>query len=207
MVARAMKPSTRIAVGIVAATGLAASSPFGATANAQTDTVDAALGSVTSGSVGIGGAIGSGEATGSLPGQCTAVDPTFGSLGIGQRNYTTAVSGEQPGHTAFLVDQNLPSEGSTKTEDPVINWKNEDTGETGTVTQYPLPGHIHWFEFQGEDVWGADIETGPGRITWTFDAHETGIFIPGLSVEMITGGLVPPPVLPYTGCGGEVVVP
>lgn len=121
MVARVMKPSTRIAAGIVAAAGIAASALFGATANAQTDSVDSALGSVTSGSVGVGGAIGPGAATGSLPDQCSALDPMLGSLGIGMQNRTTAEPGDLPGHTAFLVDQNLPLEGSSKTEEPVIN--------------------------------------------------------------------------------------
>lgn len=207
MVGIATKRSRRMTAGIVAATGLGASALFGATAHAQTDSVDSALGSVASGSVGVGGAIGSGAATGSLPGQCSALDPMLGSLGIGMQNRTTAEPGDLPGHTAFLVDQNLPSEGSSKTEEPVINWKNEDTGATGTVTQGPLPGHIYWFEHKGETVWGADIETGPGRITWTFDAHETGIFLPAASVQIATGGLIPTPVFPYTGCGGEVVVP
>lgn len=207
MFAKVTKPSTRITAGIAAAAGLTASALFGATAQAQTDPLDSALGSVTSGSVGAGGAIGSGAATGSLPGQCSALDPMLGSLGIGMQNQTTAVPGDLPGHTAFLVDQNLSSEGSSTTEDPVLNWKNEDTGATGTVTQGPRPGHIYWFEHNGEEVWGADIETGPGRITWTFDAHESGIFLPGLSAQILTGGLVPTPVLPYTGCGGEVVVP
>ena len=207
MVERAKKSSTRITAGIAVVAGLAASSLLGATAHAQTAPLDSTLGSVTSGSVGAAGAIGSGAATGSLPGQCSALDPMLGSLGIGMRNYTTAVPGDLPGHTAFLVDQNLASEASSTTDDPVINWKNEDTGVTGTVTQGPLPEHIYWFEHKGETEWGADIETGPGRITWTFDAHESGMFLPGMSVQMLTSGLVPPPVFPYTGCGGEVVVP
>ncbi|GEM_PF-2303593 len=199
--------AARLAAGIAAVAGLGAASFAGAgVARAQTDTADA-LGSVTAGSVGLSGSLGVGSATGSLPGQCSAISPLLGSAGIGLWNQTTAVPGDEPGHTAFLVDQNLPSEGSSTTEDPVIRWKNEDTGATGALVQGPGEGKIYWFEHAGQDVWGADVETGAGRITWTMTAHESGIFPPALSAQVLVPGLVPPVEFPYIGCGGEVVVP
>lgn len=88
--------------------------PYGATANAQTDPLDSALGSVTSGSFSIGGAIGSGEATGSLPGQCSALDPKFASLGIGMQNNTTAVLGELPGTPRSSWSRSLPQRAPLK---------------------------------------------------------------------------------------------
>lgn len=124
-------------------------------------------------------------------------------MGIGDLNNTRAVPGESPGQTVFMVDQNLSSEGSTTTENVVINWRNVDTGATGTLAGF---GDINWVEFQGEDIWGAVVDTGQGTVEWDMDATEDGLFLPALSLDWAgipTGSTSHP----YGGCGGAVVIP
>lgn len=195
--------TTRILATVAASAAAVATGALGAGAATAQTPIDGALGSVTAGSVGAAAKVGSSDLASGLPGQCAALDPLLGSLGIASHNSTTAVPGEHPGQTAFLVDQNLPSEGSSTTEDTVIEWKNEDTGATGRLAGY---GEINWVEFNGQDVWGALVDTGAGRVTWTYHANEYGINIPGIILWQITGNHADAGN-PYGGCGGTVQVP
>lgn len=151
---------------------------------------DVGIGSIGGAIVGSAEKAGLGSATEGLPGQCAAT----GSLGEGMLNETQAIPGEGPGQTAFIVDTNKPSEGSTTTENVEISWTNTDTGATGTLVEGHGENDIHWTEVNGEDVWGAVIDTGPGTVEWTMDATESGFFVG-------SGGS------PYGGCGGTVTVP
>lgn len=166
-----------------------------------TDSRSLSIGSVGGTSVGVAEKVGLGAAAGSLPGQCSAM----GSVGFGDHNQTRAVPGENPGETAFLVDTNKPSEGSTTTENVEVHWVNTDTGAKGTLVEGHGEDDIHWVEFNGDDVWGAIVDTGPGTIEWTMSATEDGLFLPTFSLDLLipTGS----GSNPYGGCGGVVTVP
>lgn len=159
-------------------------------ANAQAERPDVGIGSIGATVVGSAEKLGLGSATEGLPGQCAAT----GSLGFGNLNDTQAVPGDNPGETAFLVDTNKPSEGSSTTENVTVHWANTDTGAEGTLVEGHGDGDIHWTEVGGEQVWGAVIDTGPGAIEWSMEATEEGFFIG-------SGGS------PYGGCGGTVTIP
>ena len=198
-----MRTTTRpaLAAASTAALGLALALTAPA-ANAQLRGVpdeSGLLGSVGATSVGVAEKAGAGSATGSLPGQCSAM----GSVGIGDRNHTGAVPGENPGETVFLVDQNLNSEGSTTTENIEIHWTNTDTGAEGTLSGFD---QINWIDFQGDQTWGAIVDTGPGTIEWSMNATEDGLFLPAFSLTMM-GIDAGSNSNPYGGCAGTVTVP
>ena len=180
-----------IAAACAASLGLALSLGAPAVTAQEPGRPDVGIGSIGAASVGAAELVGLGSATESLPGQCAAT----GSLGYGVLNETQAVPGENPGETAFLVDTNKPSEGSTTTENVEVQWTNTDTGVEGTLVEGLGEGEINWVEFNGEDVWGAVVNTGAGTIEWSMEATEDGMFMVGSSGN------------PYGGCGGTVVVP
>lgn len=181
-----------------AAVGLALSMGAPAAVAQSSDQGLVSVGSIGGFSVAAGEKAGLGSATGSLPGQCSAL----GFTGSGERGMTRAVPGDNSGETAFLVDINMVAEGSTATENVEIHWKNLDTEAEGTVDQ----SEIGWIDLAGQRDRGVIVDTGPGTIEWTMTADEVGAFLPTLSLgalQIPTGS----ESNPYGGCGGTVVVP
>lgn len=179
-----------ITAACTATLGLAVALGAPAASAQAPDRPDVGVGSIGATIVGSAEKLGLGSATEGLPGQCAAI----GSLGFGNLNETQAIPGDNPGETAFLVDTNKSSEGSTTTENVNLHWTNTDTGAEGTLVEGLGEGEINWTEVGGDDVWGAVVETGPGTIEWTMEATEEGFFIG-------SGGS------PYGGCGGTVEIP